>query len=280
MTATTLFESFFDDAAIFPPGLAALDEAVSNNIQRRDHQVSPLVGPLILPVDKISEAAGYAGNEHLEVSAVLNDQDINRLNQFLGQEAPVNNVSIVSAEIKISPDSSEEEWKKRVSNLARVYGGLKVWVELPYENITEEVLRMFADRGLKLKFRTGGIRQELFPTPEQLVEVLSLAVRVGVPFKLTAGLHRAVRYVNPETGFQHFGFLNIVAAVVELQEDNGEPAALHALNSDDSNLLASTVAQSAAWRDSFVSFGTCSVVEPLETLTELGLYSAEDIPSA
>ena len=280
MTATPLLKGFFDDAAIFPPGLAPLKEAVSNNIKRREHQVSHLVGPLILPIDKISEAAGYAGTEHLEVSAVLGDQDIDKLIDFLGQESPIDNVSIVAAEIKLSPDTSEEEWKERVSNLATEYSELKVWVELPHESITEERLQMFADRGLQLKFRTGGIRQELFPTPEQLVEVLSRAVRVGVPFKLTAGLHRAVRYINPETGFQHFGFLNIVAAIVELQEGKSESAALQALNSDDPKFLASTVVQSAAWRDAFVSFGTCSVVEPLETLAELGLYSTADIPAA
>ena len=38
-------------------------------------------------------------------------------------------------------------------------------------------------------------------------------VRRGVPVKATAGLHHAVGYHDPATGFDHFGFLNLLLAI-------------------------------------------------------------------
>jgi len=44
------------------------------------------------------------------------------------------------------------------------------------------------------KFRTGGLAAELFPSPSDLAAVIVACHERGVPFKLTAGLHRAVRH--------------------------------------------------------------------------------------
>src|SRR5664279_6636846 len=38
-------------------------------------------------------------------------------------------------------------------------------------------------------------------------------VSTATPFKLTAGLHQAVRGIDPHTGFTHHGFLNIAVGV-------------------------------------------------------------------
>lgn len=275
-----IFERFFDDAAIFPPGLAPLDSAVKNHIDRKKHQVAPLVGSLVLPIDQLKAAGDLAEGASVEVSAVITDQEVDRLRLFLDDHSPAQNVSVIAAEVKLDPGSETEGWKKRLSQLQAEYPHLKTWVELPYDRISDEVLRWLGEEGLQLKFRTGGIRSELFPAPEELVEVLRCAVDNKIPFKLTAGLHRAMRYTNPKTGFAHFGFLNIAAAVRTLQDSKDESAALAVLNSDDSVQVKAAATDRKSWRDTFVSFGTCSVVEPLETLVELDLYSKEDIPAA
>ncbi len=62
------------------------------------------------------------------------------------------------------------------------------------------------------KFRTGGLAAELFPTPGELAAVICACRDRELPFKLTAGLHHALRHTDPETGFTHHGFLNVLAA--------------------------------------------------------------------
>ena len=62
------------------------------------------------------------------------------------------------------------------------------------------------------KFRTGGLAAELFPTPVELAAVICACRDRELPFKLTAGLHHAMRHTDPETGFTHHGFLNVLAA--------------------------------------------------------------------
>ena len=64
------------------------------------------------------------------------------------------------------------------------------------------------------KFRTGGLAAELFPTPVELAAVICACRDRQLPFKLTAGLHHAVRHNDPETGFTHHGFVNILAATL------------------------------------------------------------------
>ena len=54
----------------------------------------------------------------------------------------------------------------------------------------------------------------------ELGDVLVAAVSAGLPFKLTAGLHEAVRHTNAETGFTHHGFLNLVLAAARCVDDS------------------------------------------------------------
>ncbi|MFP5254166.1 MAG: hypothetical protein ACLGH4_10280, partial [Actinomycetes bacterium] len=126
--------------------------------------------------------------------------------------------------------------------------------------------------------RTGGLTPDLFPTPEQLAAVIAAALDREVRFKCTAGLHRAVRHDEPGTG-RHHGFLNVWLATRASLDgaDEGEVAAL--LASEDAEALRERAAAAgdqplAGARRWFRSFGSCSVVEPLEDLVALGLLGA------
>src|SRR5690606_25472240 len=94
--------------------------------------------------------------------------------------------------------------------------------------------------------------------------------------KATAGLHHAVRTTDPETGFHQHGFLNLLLATDAAL--NGRPVAdLVAVLADrDAPAVADRVAdlgdaRTAAARALFLSFGTCSITEPVAELTDLGL---------
>jgi hypothetical protein len=100
--------------------------------------------------------------------------------------------------------------------------------------------------------------------------------RAGIPFKATAGLHHALRYRDPSTGFDHHGFLNLLLATsravdggsladveAALLIDNGAELAAHVHG------LSSGAAERA--RHHFVAYGSCSTSDPVRDLAALGL---------
>ncbi len=69
-----------------------------------------------------------------------------------------------------------------------------------------------AAREISLKFRTGGVTADVFPTSRRLATCIEAALDRELPFKCTAGLHHAVRHRDESTGFEHHGFLNVLLA--------------------------------------------------------------------
>ena len=50
-----LFRALFDDAAVFPPGLTPLPQAVTDHVARQSNSYADLVGPLLLPAAAIKD---------------------------------------------------------------------------------------------------------------------------------------------------------------------------------------------------------------------------------
>ena len=71
---------------------------------------------------------------------------------------------------------------------------------------------MVAEGEHRLKFRTGGLEADKFPSPEQLAGWIDAALDRETPFKCTAGLHHAIAHRDHHTGFPHHGFLNVLLA--------------------------------------------------------------------
>lgn len=269
----SMFHGFLDDAAVFPPGLAPLEVAVREHLRRAENQTTDaFIGPLILSLDKIEEAARLAGEYPLELSIVSSAADLTQLSTMLNHLRE-NHPRVTVAALEVKTGEAPTEDIVRIADFRENDHSAEVFVELSYPAVTAENLRALAQAGLSLKFRTGGIRRELFPTPDQVIEVIEKASDHGLRFKLTAGLHRAMRYVDPETGFPHFGFLNIAAATAALNEKASAEQALTLLNSDDPEPVIRVLGAGDHWREQFASFGTCSVAEPADTLAELGLLN-------
>lgn len=276
MTATvpeSTFHKFFDDAAIFPPGLAPLPRAVDEFVRySRDPIAGEFIGPLVLPLDKVAEAVSLAGGAPLAVSVVVTADRLPEVKELITGGA---GVTVETVEVKVGDDVTSGI--ESAAEFKSAHPQTDVFVELSAADINDTSAADLKQRELALKFRTGGIKDHLFPSSGQLVEVLDVAIRAGLPFKLTAGLHRAMRYTDEETGFAHFGFLNIAAATGVLRAGDGRQAALEILETDNVEDVTSTVARHPSWRNSFLSFGTCSLVEPTETLGHLGQLSTESV---
>lgn len=145
--------------------------------------------------------------------------------------------------------------------------------------VTAVVAAIAADTGVRplgLKLRCGGITPELFPTPEMLASAIVAAVSAGVRVKATAGLHHAVRYTDPDTGFVHHGFLNLLVAVADAIAGADLGTVASTLDITDPAALLARVANLdeasvAATRRAFVSYGSCSTSEPVAEAKQLGL---------
>ncbi|HWS39381.1 MAG TPA: hypothetical protein VN408_42385 [Actinoplanes sp.] len=238
-----LFTGLFDDAAVFPPAAVPLPEAVAAHLARG---TMPLVGSFVCPVDRLGELP--AG---LRVSVVLPAADTT---------VPVAAATVVAIETP-----------------GVVPGPVTTYAEIPVAEIDAVRLGALRAAGLRLKLRTGGVRAELFPAEDVLARALWTAVRSGLAFKLTAGLHDPIRHRDPVTGFEHHGFLNVLLATARalqgydiertLADTDGPRVAAGVAAIDD--VLAKAV------RHHFVSFGTCSIDEPVDGLLRHGLLSED-----
>ncbi len=91
--------------------------------------------------------------------------------------------------------------------------GVPAYVEVPLDSYVPDAAAVVRAAGRRLKMRTGGTTAAAFPTSAQLAAGLITCAAEQLAFKLTAGLHHAVRYRDSATGFEHHGFLNVLAAV-------------------------------------------------------------------
>ncbi|WP_433832493.1 hypothetical protein ACQP2E_16280 [Actinoplanes sp. CA-015351] len=253
-----LFLVLFDDAAIFPPGNVPMSEAVMAYRARLDSPLAPMLGPFVCSLARLDElVAVVAGGPVLRTSLVLPEAgaDVSAV------QAASTGIDVVSTEGPALPGGG---------------GTRRAYQEVPLGEISATRVAALRDARSRLKIRTGGVRAEAFPTEKDLAGALWSAVRGGVAFKLTAGLHDPIRHRDPMTGFEHHGFLNVIVATAHAVQggDVGEIAA--ALADQDGHRVAAAIATidsglARQVRSRFVSFGTCSVDEPVYGLLDLGL---------
>ncbi|WP_435746707.1 hypothetical protein [Nocardioides sp. SYSU DS0663] len=264
-----------DDAAIFPPGDAELAPA-ARAYDERAGEAAELVGSFVVrDTDLPALPAGFSG----PVSVVVGGG----AGQLAGPAALCAKRGLTLAGLEVALrdlDDLAGNARRVVAavDAARAEGVLAeevpVLVELPPEQPTYSWLAAadeVAAAELRLKLRTGGTEAHQFPDAPTLAAWIDAALDRETPFKCTAGLHRARRHTG-EDGFEHHGFLNVLAAtrrafdgaaadeVVATLEDR-------ALDPD----AAPGPAELAGARRWFTSFGSCSVSEPLEDLRVLGL---------
>lgn len=241
MTAP-MFQHFFDDAAIFPPGNMPMADAVRAHLSRRGTPEGEFVGPFICSAARLGELRETLGHGHLELALVAT---VDEFTDVSGELASQQNLTLVAVELK-GP----------VDDLPTTPKGLRVFVERTWHD------PMDVPDGAMLKLRCGGPDTRDTPSACQLGDAIEHCVERDLPFKLTAGLHHAVRTERS------LGFLNILAAVNAAIDGSDPVPAL--LESDAAQLK---VSDPEAVRRLFCSIGTCSIDEPLDDLRGLELIA-------
>ena len=273
-----------DDAAIFPPGNAPLPDATAAYSARRAEWYAGFVGSLVLRDTDLPLVRG--------TDAALSVVVTGGAGQVAGPLGLARRLGLTVAGLEIAlrdPDDLAGNARRVAAALdaAREEGVLDeatpVYVELPQAPPTHgwlaaaDEVAARADLGLRLKFRTGGTDADAFPSAAEVAAWMDAALDRETPFKCTAGLHQAVRHRDPETGFEHHGFLNLLVATRQLFDGASLDDAVAVVDLDDPAALIGLALDTdlAGARRWFTSFGSCSVTEPLESLIATGLL--EDV---
>jgi hypothetical protein len=282
-----LLVGLVDDAAVFPPGSAALPDAVAAHRVHRAAWYADLIGPLLLPATALRDVPALLGPDEVIDIGVIGDVPIAGLPDVLSQTDPrlrVRQVEAAVAKRGEDPAPGLGALLSHAALLEQLHPELSLFAEAPltwglFEALDVIAAERTAGVAVAPKFRTGGLAAELFPTPVELAAVICACRDRALPFKLTAGLHHAIRHPDPETGFTHHGFLNIIAAVLVAADGAEVIEVAEVLGATDPVPLIERVRprrdhERPLWR----GFGSCSVTEPLDDLARLGLVASNALP--
>jgi hypothetical protein len=274
-----LLTGLVDDAAIFPPGSATLPEAVAAHRRHHAAWYAPMVGPLLIPaIDAMAiDATASTLWGPFEIGLVGERNPLARALSGMPEGITVRQIESPVAKRGEDPMPGIKAFLALVATVDVSQGIVQGFAEVPLTWGLMTALDHLAEAraagaNVAPKFRTGGLAAELFPTPVELAAVMCACRDRNLPFKLAAGLHRAVRQTDPETGLVHHGFLNVLVAALAASE-GGEPIDLAEVLGAIDALPLAEVARANLDRDRplWIGFGTYSVAEPLADLTTLGL---------
>jgi hypothetical protein len=271
-------KSLCDDAAVFPPGLSPLPDAVAAHARHSASPYAELVGPLVLAAPALTELAGLLGpGDRLDL-AVTAPNGPEQLPAVFAAAGALP-VRLRALEVAVPAGQAPSEFFAELDRACAASEDVAVFVEVPRDVRRAEIIETCAATRYRAKFRTGGVRAELYPDEAELAAAIRSVVDARVPFKATAGLHHAIRNTDPSTGFEQHGYLNLLLATDAAVDfaDEAEIAAI--LAERDARKIAGRVAnlddaRVSAARERFLSFGTCSIIEPLTELVDLDLVPA------
>ena len=270
---TGLFERLLDDAALFPPGEATMPDAVRAHHAYRQFAHQELIGLFVCGAARLGSLNEQAGQAGIRVDTAVVLPAGTDPSNLPAQFRELHSVNVRALELTLAPETDAVAVSDGMAELATA---IDVYVELPQPAISPAILVVLAQRGLQTKLRTGGLVAGAFPDERELAAAITAAVEAGVAFKCTAGLHHAIRHTDSSTGFEHHGFLNVLIATLDAAAGRPLAEVTSVLAQRDSAALAGRArelneADMATARHCFRSFGTCSVLDPLADLRDLGL---------
>ena len=278
-----LFEHVFDDAAVFPPGNMPLDRAVPAHLDHLTGGHRRFVGPFVVAATallRLAELVADRPARSFEVALTVGEPRTVASALSAADGIPAVRVSAVEVAVPVGVAAGEV-----VPQLDAALTGrpdVAVFVELPRDERRAALVDELCGTPWVAKLRTGGVRADLYPDEGELAAAIVTTARAGLPFKATAGLHHAIRNTDPGTGFEQHGFLNLITAVDAAVALADEARVARLLAEREAGVVAERVRalgdRAARVRAQFRSFGTCSIAEPLEELTELGLLGCTDDP--
>lgn len=283
-----LLRGLVDDAALFPPGSAPMAVAVREHRHHRAAPYGQLVGRFLCRDSDALDWLRHLGGADRVRAGLIADHGVPQVGETLrildsladpddpaASDVPAPGAIVVEAvEVPLPTDvPPARAVAAAVAELRALPHRPTGYLEIPRSPGWPDAVAACARYGVGAKLRTGGLAAAAFPSEREVADFVTACVAAGVPFKCTAGLHQAARHTAPDTGYEHHGFLNLLAAT-HAAVTGADVAA--AVAERDPAVLAGACrrvddATAAVVRRAFVAYGSCSVAEPLADLADLGL---------
>jgi hypothetical protein len=281
-------EELIDDAGLFPPASLWMEAAAGQHAAARGGPHAWMLGRFICPAERLPELTEWLGLlDRWRLSLLL---DAARLDAALEAAAALVERGGGRVEVELV------ETKLGITDAASV-GDLLEWVDgvglggaLPFLEVEpgpglDDALGAIAEHAAGAKLRCGGATEDLFPSPAGVAAFLDGCRRLGIRCKATAGLHHPFRHADPETGFVHHGFVNLVGAAILAREHDLSSGEVEAIVAEKDPRAFDLTAERFRWRDLeaspdaaedarrslFFAYGSCSFDEPVDDLLGLGI---------
>ena len=263
-----LLTRLIDDAGLFPPARKPMERAVADHRAARGGPHSWMLGRFLCPVSRLDELAAAGPDEDWQVGAIVDGDDW-RTDLERVRAHP----SVVLVEARKPPGA--------VAAFVEQAGGLDVFLEVPARDareLTAALEDLAAAGGAGAKLRCGGLAPGAFPPDDAVAHFIRECLRLGLPFKATAGLHHPFRTRDEQIGVLQHGFVNLLAAAALPDADTEaivaatDPGAFALTGAGLSwrDHLAGP-AEAATARSSFTAYGSCSFGEPVDDLIAHGI---------
>lgn len=301
-----LLAGAIDYAGMFPPASLSLEQALAEYREHRARPESWMLGRFICPLRQVEALVSdwhAVRDGRLAIVAPWTDQGLS--DDAIGQFTYVTSLTADGAlnTIEFRPRNDEfsdpdrfrfkDDIVRAVQVLMwRIPQRLTIFFELP----PNEICRMsrissYASVGARFdydigfKLRCGGAEVGAIPSVHDVAMVMSTCRDGGVFWKATAGLHHPIRHAEPETGILAHGFINLLTAAVMADVHRLDASRIEAILEDDDPWHFRFTNEALTWRElsvtppqitaarerSLRSFGSCSIEEPWQDLTVLGL---------
>ncbi len=295
-----LLHQIVDYAGLFPPAGLPLDQVVENYREYVGSETNWMLARLIVPASRLEEfatvyqkvIAGNAGGDPWQISALIPpvnaaEDGFAKAMQAIESFNAAHSYAVVDTVEGKLPSADLID-----ATCENLLPSLNAFLEVPWQdpNATLQALAKSGRDKTFAKIRTGGVTEDLIPASERVANFICQCVASGIGLKATAGLHHPLRdqYAltydeDADRGTMH-GFMNVFLAIcfarVQLWTPNqvahlletGDPESFKVeqdqISFQDQSL---TAAEIQSVRDSFaISFGSCSFVEPVQDLIQLG----------
>lgn len=295
-----------DDAGLFPPASLTMPDAVARHAADRRRR-GWLLGRLLCPASRLDELAA-ALDEGAWRIGVVSDGDAED-DLLAAQAFALKNggVTLDAVEVRLKGADAGAEVGAVVRAVAQTLEPpLVTFLEVPLREdwevavpaaiaaiagVRDPSLESWPQRSIAAKVRCGGVTPAAFPSAGQLAAFIVECVARAVPFKATAGLHHPVRRHDTRTGATMHGFYNVIGAATLLAANKISSREVQAVVEEEDVSAFTLDATQFAWRGRsldphgvaaaraavFSGYGSCSIDEPVEDLTSLGVLPL-DLP--
>jgi hypothetical protein len=282
-----VLRAIVDDAALVAEGPRPdMTTVVDAHLAARAGDVGGLLGSLVVPVSRISELVAElvkrrpAGPMPIALAVDTGLGGVPKALSLTSSRAALLDPRTVEMP---APHDVDTVWLERVTEFVPDEVVAVVEPRRPDAEGSADWLdgvRRVVDHGCRPKLRCGGGRAGAFPGVHDVAGFLALVVGAGRSFTASIGLQAAVRHTDPDTGFTHHGWLNLLVATLRAQSAGPDEATEErigeALRVTDGPALAGELAAAdpaatVRLRSLFSSFGSTAAATHGAELARLGL---------